>query len=138
MFSVRSFKAGGIFFCLVWLLVFCFVIYRRLVDSPITSAFVFLDFFFLGFRSLETFVLMIAGELVMFYFCCSYLFLRSFRSSQLTRYCVTCIYASTNKIFLVVASNTTLAGYLIIRCPVNAHQNDSVVLVARTQVCFEK
>lgn len=108
-FSIHSFKAGGIW-GFVWFLVFCFVLYGGLVDSPIILAFVFMDFYFLGFRSLETFVLMMAGGLVMFYFCCSYLFLRSFCSRQLTRYCITCIYVSTNKILLVVTSNTTLEG----------------------------
>lgn len=103
-YSLLQSKWGFFWFRLVFNVLFCHV-WRPSRCNWFILVFVFIDFCFLGFSSLETFVLMVAGELVMFYFCCSYLFLRSFSSSPLTRCYITCIYISTNKTFLVVISS---------------------------------
>ena len=95
------------FFGFGWFSVFCYV-WRSSRCNWFIFAFVFIDFYFLGFRSLETFVLMVAGELVMFYFCCSHLFLRSFSSSPLTRCFLPCIYVSTKKKNIPSSNSSTL------------------------------
>lgn len=100
LFGIQCRWAFGI----AWFLVFCFVIYGDLVDSTDYLGLCVCGFLFSWLQFLGN-VCFDGGRragLVMFYFCCSYLFLISFSSSPLTKYRVTCLYVSTNEMFLVV------------------------------------
>lgn len=90
-------------FGMAWFLAFCFAIYGDLVDSTDYLGLCVCGFLFswLQFLGNVCFDGSRRAGLVMFYFCCSYLFLISFTSSPLTKYHVTCLYASTNEMFLV-------------------------------------